>query len=66
MQKDSTIFLMSASTQEHKKYNDSKYIVILAEHFKVEHDYFFLIHHSMLCIKVISIGGVAIALNSVK
>lgn len=57
---------MSASTQEHKKYNDSKYIVILAEHFKVEHDYFFLIHHSMLCIKVISIGGVAIALNSVK
>lgn len=32
---------MSASTQEHKKYNDSKYIVILAEHFKVEHDYFF-------------------------
>lgn len=35
LQKDSTVCLMSGSAQENKKYNDSKYIVVVAEHFKV-------------------------------
>lgn len=68
MQKYSTVCLSSGSAQEQKKYNGSKYIV-LAEYFKVEYDgdiFLFKIRHSMLCTKMIYIGGLAIALNSVK